>query len=90
MTRREVFIQEYVDVECCNHCHGDPEECTARSIPPERWIEASDLLARAEQALYDLTHTGINLSHSARFQTSALRDDLRYFLRTAERQKASV
>lgn len=37
-----------VDVECCEHCHGDPDECTDVGA---RGQEASPLLERAYWAL---------------------------------------
>lgn len=80
MKTREIDRRITVDVECCNHCHGEPEYCPGDSwdsqpvIDPRDWDRALILLEdahsqiRSPQTLTD-------------WRALALRDDIRWFLR---------
>ncbi len=82
--RREEFIETYVDIKCCDHCHGKPRDCIDGGTPSVSDLQsATDLMNRAADALAESLP---GLSNDIRwFTVSALRDDLREFIRKERR-----
>lgn len=79
---REVERRVEVDITCCDHCHGDPEDCPGDSLPvvdPRDWDRALILLEDA--------HLQLRSPQTATdWLAMARQDDIRWFLHKCGRE----
>ena len=84
MKVRTVYENVEVDVECCDHCHGDPQDCGERV----RSVSYQATLARMGDAPVEDIVDLLYRSHRAlvgevrQFEREAIMADLRQFLVT--------